>query len=82
MTDEIYTPRSNHNDFATSKELVDRNFSGIRENSLTNNREIWLEGNLVATMNIGIINKYPGEWEILYKEVFAMKKIKTLERGN
>jgi len=36
--------RSNHEDFATSSELKERQFSGYRMNTLTDELEIWVRG--------------------------------------
>lgn len=38
--------RPNHNDFATTAELRQRKFTGWRNNSVTGNAELWIEGNL------------------------------------
>lgn len=40
--------RSDHNDFATSSELRQRNYSGYRMNSITQTLEIWVRGILRA----------------------------------
>lgn len=69
--------RSEHNDFATSKELKDRKFSGIRNNSISNCREIWVEGILSASMNEEIIRLRPQQWEMLYSEVFGLMEVIT-----
>lgn len=44
--------RSDHNDFATTSELRERNFSGWRGNSLTNEMELWLHGRVRGTIKI------------------------------
>lgn len=36
--------RPNHPDFMTSYELRDIKFDGIRHNSLTHRREVWVQG--------------------------------------
>lgn len=40
--------RSSHNDFATTSELRERNYSGYRMNSITQTLEIWVRGTLRA----------------------------------
>lgn len=40
--------RSNHEDFATSGELRDRQFSGYRMNTLIDELEIWIKGRLMG----------------------------------
>lgn len=72
--------RSNHEDFCTSKELKDRKFSGIRNNSITNSREIWVEGILSASLNEEIIRLRPEKWEQLYSEVFGLMEVITERR--
>lgn len=69
--------RSEHNDFATSKELKDRKFSGIRNNSISNCREIWVDGILSASMNEEIIRLRPHQWDRLYSEVFGLMEVIT-----
>lgn len=69
--------RSSHEDFCTSKELKDRKFSGIRNNSITNSREIWVEGILSASLNEEIIRLRPEKWEALYSEVFGLMEVIT-----
>ena len=46
-------PRPSGDDFATSKELKDREFSGIRHNSLLDMIEIWTVGDLRASSRVG-----------------------------
>ena len=74
--------RSEHNDFATSKELKDRNFSGVRHNSISNCREIWIEGNLSGSLNEEIIRIRPQQWERLYSEVFGLMEVIVETGGN
>lgn len=70
--------RSSHNDFATSKELRDREFSGMRRNSLTLEVEIWLLGNKEGSMSAVEIGLYPERWEELYSRIFALKDVKQI----
>lgn len=75
--------RSNHEDFCTSKELKDRDFYGIRHNSISNNREIWVAGELRASLNEDIIQMNPHKWEELYSETFGLKEVVEIKReGN
>lgn len=54
--------RSNHNDFATSKELKDREFSGVRHNSLTDRMELWVFGRVeIDAMKSEFQDRYE-EW--------------------
>ena len=70
--------RSPHPDFSTSKELVDMDFSGVRNNSILNIREIWILGNRVAHMPEEEIAAYPDRWEDLYRDVFALKNVEQV----
>ncbi len=40
--------RPNHNDFKTSSELRKEKFNGIRHNSVTEDLEFWIEGEVVV----------------------------------
>jgi len=64
--------RSDHNDFATSNELKDRRFSGLRLNSITNTREIWVEGELMAWMCNRLATEFPERWDTIYKQLFDL----------
>lgn len=72
--------RSNHIDFATSRELADLEFSGVRCNQLTFNQEIWILGNLAATMNIAEAHDFPERWEALYMNTFALKDVEQVTK--
>lgn len=74
--------RSDHNDFATSRELVDRNFSGVRDNKIGEQREIWIDGNLAASMANSILILYPDKWEEMYRDVFGLKNVEVVTGGN
>lgn len=73
--------RSNHNDFATGKELVDRNFSGIRNNSIALTTEIWLDGNMVASMNQKLAAVRPDLWNKLYQDVFGLTEVASVNEN-
>lgn len=75
--------RSEHNDFATSKELKDRKFCGIRHNSITETREIWVIGEIRGRMDEATIAMNPWKWELLYAEVFGLVDVKEVTgKGN
>jgi len=69
--------RSDHSDFATSKELKDREFSGVRHNSIISRHEIWVLGEMRATMDDGIVTTFPEKWEELYADVFGLVDVKV-----
>lgn len=64
--------RSDHNDFATSKELKDRGFSGFRQNSLTDEVEIWLFGTIEKRVSKEEIRRNPTAVEEAMAAVFHL----------
>ena len=64
--------RSQHNDFATSKELKDNGFTGMRENSITESFEIWVDGEMGGSMSKAYAAANPAKFEQLYKDVFML----------
>ncbi len=66
--------RSDHNDFATSKELKDREFTGLRLNSITNRREVWIVGELRGAMCNTYATQFPEKWDLWYRQMFEMDK--------
>lgn len=46
-----YYKRSDHNDFATTSELKQRRFSGWRVNKLSMENELWVDGEIKATVS-------------------------------
>lgn len=73
--------RSSHNDFATAKELVDRNFSGVRNNSIAMTIEIWLDGNRVASMEQELAARRPELWNKLYEDTFGLKEVSSINEN-
>lgn len=51
--------RSNHNDFATSSELKQREFTGWRENKLSMEYELWMKGEIVARVTFALVKINP-----------------------
>lgn len=72
--------RPNHPDFKLSSELREMRWSGIRQNSITDEREVWVEGHCVLTMSNIICVTDPLLWEKKYAEVFDLKHVET--KGN
>ena len=70
--------RSNHNDFATTLELKDRKFSGIRHNSITGNVEIWTEGDLRKSVSALDVIENEFAIEKAMEEVFAIREVRML----
>jgi hypothetical protein len=69
---ELEDKRSSHPDFMTSSELKASSFSGIRFNTLTEEREIWIMGNLEGRMSEQEAQREPLKWHSLYESIFAM----------
>lgn len=69
--------RPNHNDFATSAELRSRGFTGVRNNSITHEQELWVEGKVVIAMNYIYMLQNPGAWDKAYSEQFGLHHVET-----
>jgi hypothetical protein len=67
--------RSDHPDFKDSTELKKEKFSGLRMNSLTNCAEIWLLGNLEASITPGDLAYNPNKVNEEMERVFALEKV-------
>lgn len=70
--------RPNHNDFRLSSELKKTEFSGIRHNSITNCQELWIMGELKASMAMEEIAARPDAWDNLYRDVFGFHSVKSI----
>lgn len=75
MTELVDFKRPTHNDFATAKELRERNFSGIRNNSLNDSFEIWLDGDLKASVSQEALAINPRAIEEAYSTVFMLDRV-------
>ena len=64
--------RPNHEDFKDSSELRKLNFSGIRNNTLSGYREVWMAGQVVAEMKEAEAQAFPQRWHALYEQVFLL----------
>jgi hypothetical protein len=71
--------RPNHPDFKTGSELRDMSWSGIRENRITDEREVWVEGRCVMTMSRILCNAHPDLWNTKYADVFSLNVVDTKE---
>lgn len=70
--------RPSHPDFMNHKELVDSDFSGLRNNSIAHTMEVWLCGVMQGSMTLEMIARYPEQWEDLYRDIFALKNVEQL----
>lgn len=64
--------RSNHNDFATSSELKERKFSGMRMNTISRQWELWVQGEVKETLNAGNGKPTDEEIEAVFRKVFGL----------
>ena len=65
-----------HPDFATSSELKKMEFTGIRENSITQEIEIWTVGDLRFHMSLERYRLFPEEFNSAYANVFKLHDVK------
>ena len=70
--------RSNHNDFATTAELKERKFSGIRNNSIAQTVELWTDGDLRKSVSVLEVIQDEFAIEKAFEEVFAVKEARML----
>lgn len=68
--------RPSHSDFATSTELKDKGFSGIRHNSLTEACEIWMLGEVRASVSPAMVEINPHAINEAIEEVFALNEVR------
>jgi len=64
--------RPNHPDFMSGSELTKIEFSGIRENSITGDVEIWTAGDLRFHMDKKLAEKYPEKFAEAYGRIFQI----------
>lgn len=64
--------RSDHNDFATTTELKQRKFSGVRMNELAQQNEFWMLGDIVGTVSFQEIRNDPAAMGKKHVEVFFL----------
>ena len=67
--------RPNHPDFMTSGELRAKKFNGIRSNSLTEDIECWIEGEVVVCSSKLARTINPNDFEEKYAEYFGFHKV-------
>jgi len=67
--------RPDHPDFKTSSELKKANWSGQRMNTITNCAEIWLMGNLEASISPSDLQANPRAIEQAMSRIFQLDRI-------
>lgn len=65
--------RSEHNDYATTSELKDRQYSGLRHNTVLEVIEFWVVGNLERSIPARDGIPDPHALRTAYEEVFGME---------
>ncbi len=72
--------RPNHNDFKTSSELRKDKFNGIRHNSITDDLEFWIEGEIIVSSSLGDRKIRPTDFEEKIAEYCGMYHAQIGER--
>lgn len=67
-----------HADFATTAELKQREFSGIRINSITQEQELWTVGDLRLSMPLTTIHADSTAWDRAYEAIFKLNDVQTI----
>ena len=68
-------PRPDHADFMTSAELKEIEFSGLRNNSLNNDLECWVLGELVFFVTPEETRRSPGAFHRKYEKHFMLHNV-------
>lgn len=68
--------RPSHPDFATSAELRDSKWSGIRHNSITTCCEIWLEGQVAKEVTAQMVELNVNAINDAITEVFSLHEVR------
>lgn len=64
--------RSNHPDFLTSSELKAKEWSGVRKNSLSDDYEFWVAGEIIKTVPLEAVKKDAFILERTHIELFKI----------
>ncbi len=65
--------RPDHNDFATTTELKQRQFTGVRDNSITAKLEFWILGEIRKEVDAADVVKDPGWIQTTFQELFHLR---------
>lgn len=68
--------RPNHPDFMTTSELKKEQWSGIRHNALSQNCEIWLLGEIRASVSPELVELNHHAIDEAYAEVFCLHEVR------
>lgn len=72
---EVGAPRPNHPDFMDSSELKKLGFSGLRNNSITQDYEIWIDGEVVKRITLAERTLNPDIVKIRWEELFGLDHV-------
>ena len=75
-TEEFQRP--DHYDFMDSRELEAAKFSGSRHSTLSNQVEVWIEGEMLLARDYNWIRGNPNQWAELYSEALALKQVEVV----
>lgn len=64
--------RSNHPDFLTTSELKVKEWSGVRKNSITDDYEFWVAGEIIKNVPVSAVRKDPYILERTHIELFKI----------
>jgi hypothetical protein len=67
--------RPNHPDFKLTDELAKDKFSGFRHNALTDEAEIWIEGEIRARITRADVLRDPMAINKAYEQVFGLPEV-------
>lgn len=70
--------RPDHNDFSTASELAKKRFNGIRHNSISNDIEMWVMGEVVFSCSETERALAPGIWEKKFKDYFGLHEVQVI----
>ena len=71
--------RPDHPDFLSSQELQKMQFSGVRQNSIAMDQELWILGEVKIRMSHLRLAIEPGAWEKEYAKVFGLHHVETMK---
>jgi hypothetical protein len=76
----LLKPKYNEFDERTSAQLKEQEFSGLRANDMWNRFEIWIYGNLHATLSYQEFFLNPDRLSLWYCEVFGLHELRWDEK--
>lgn len=71
--------RPDHYDFMDSAELKAAKFSGHRHSAISNQVEVWIEGECLLSRDYEWIRGNTHQWAELYSEAMGLKEVKVVD---